>query len=756
MAGKVLQTTISLFGKLDASVYKAMNKGQEIASHTGKAMAEAFVAGSVALTAAAGTAVIAAVNMGDEWQSAYNQVSAATGSTGDEMERLKNVMESVYGNNYGEDIADVGNAVATVKQQLKGLNEAELTGATESAFILRDVFEYDVAESVRSSKALMDNFGLSAEEAMNYIATGAQNGLDYSGELLDTISEYSTQFAKIGLSADDMFHVMQTGADTGAWNLDKVGDAIKELSVRVVDGSKTTETGFEQIGLNADEMSAAFAAGGESAREAFFMTMEAIGSMDDPLKQSQAGVNLFGTMWEDLGADVVTQLANIGGEAYAANDALEQMAGVKYDSLDAAIEGIWRQIEVSLLPVAQEVYNKVMEYVPQIQQAISDFDFDAAFDQMESVLNWLLTNGNTIAAIAIAIGVGIGTWNAVSAVMGMVTAVRAWMTATSGMTIAQRLLNIAMAANPVGIVIAAVAALAAGFIYLWNTSDEFRDFFIGFGESIVSVASDVAEMAANIFLAPVKGVIGMINSMIDAVNGISIDVPDWVPIFGGKTYGFNIPKIPEIMAFGTGGTVDVPQLAIVGDEPETIVPHGDTPHNRTLLAEAAAGVGVDIPVPTSDEMTVQNIYMETPALPEIAYEEQEAIYQPIELIAPHEEMPIVQTKEETINLQETYVDVPAFPEDVAQSNIIQFPDIALQEIRGRDPLQEKRWAGIDQDVIRDTMVDESSTEVYYITFQANIHAADQESAKKGVMDAEEEFERRMDNYFKKKKRVKYA
>ena len=756
MAGKVLQTTISLFGKLDASVYKAMNKGQEIASHTGKAMAEAFVAGSVALTAAAGTAVIAAVNMGDEWQSAYNQVSAATGSTGDEMERLKNVMESVYGNNYGEDIADVGNAVATVKQQLKGLNEAELTGATESAFILRDVFEYDVAESVRSSKALMDNFGLSAEEAMNYIATGAQNGLDYSGELLDTISEYSTQFAKIGLSADDMFHVMQTGADTGAWNLDKVGDAIKELSVRVVDGSKTTETGFEQIGLNADEMSAAFAAGGESAREAFFMTMEAIGSMDDPLKQSQAGVNLFGTMWEDLGADVVTQLANIGGEAYAANDALEQMAGVKYDSLDAAIEGIWRQIEVSLLPVAQEVYNKVMEYVPQIQQAISDFDFDAAFDQMESVLNWLLTNGNTIAAIAIAIGVGIGTWNAVSAVMGMVTAVRAWMTATSGMTIAQRLLNIAMAANPVGIVIAAVAALAAGFIYLWNTSDEFRDFFIGFGESIVSVASDVAEMAANIFLAPVKGVIGMINSMIDAVNGISIDVPDWVPIFGGKTYGFNIPKIPEITAFGTGGTVDVPQLAIVGDEPETIVPHGDTPHNRTLLAEAAAGVGVDIPVPTSEEMTVQNIYMETPALPEIAYEEQEAIYQPIELIAPHEEMPIVQTKEETINLQETYVDVPVFPEDVAQSNIIQFPDIALQEIRGRDPLQEKRWTGIDQDVIRDTIVDESSTEVYYITFQANIHAADQESAKKGVMDAEEEFERRMDNYFKKKKRVKYA
>ena len=92
---------------------------------------------------------------------------------------------------------------------------------------------------------------------------------------------------------------------------DRVGDAIKEMSIRVVDGSETTKDGFQALGLNADEMAAKFAAGGESAKEAFDQTISALAGMEDPLAQNTAGVNLFGTMWEDLGPEVVTQLASI-------------------------------------------------------------------------------------------------------------------------------------------------------------------------------------------------------------------------------------------------------------------------------------------------------------------------------------------------------------------------------------------------------------------------------------------------------------
>ena len=126
-------------------------------------------------------------------------------------------------------------------------------------------------------------------------ALGAQNGLDYSGEMIDSINEYSVQFAKLGFTAEDMFQIMQNGAWTGAWNLDKVGDAIKELSNKAIDGSESTAEGFTSLGLNADKMAKKFAAGGESAKKAFQETMTALSSIEDPLKQNTIGVQLFGT-----------------------------------------------------------------------------------------------------------------------------------------------------------------------------------------------------------------------------------------------------------------------------------------------------------------------------------------------------------------------------------------------------------------------------------------------------------------------------
>ena len=60
---------------------------------------------------------------------------------------------------------------------------------------------------------MITQFGISADEAYNLMAQGAQNGLDFSGELVDNINEYSVQFGKLGLSAEDMFNIFQSGSD---------------------------------------------------------------------------------------------------------------------------------------------------------------------------------------------------------------------------------------------------------------------------------------------------------------------------------------------------------------------------------------------------------------------------------------------------------------------------------------------------------------------------------------------------------------
>lgn len=351
------KTTSSKLGKIGGAAAKA-----------GKVAGAAFAAiGSAAL--AVGTkAVTGAVG----FDQAMNQFAASTGIAESELSDYENTLKDIYTNNYGDSFEDVADAMAAVTQQMGDLDQASLQNITESAFTLRDTFGYDINESVRAANTMMTQFGIEGDKAMGLIATGAQNGLDFSGELLDSISEYSVQFAKVGLDADDMFKIMEKGAETGAFNLDKVGDAVKEMSIRVVDGSATTQEGFSAIGLNADEMAAKFAAGGDSAKEAFDQTIQALADMDDPLAQSQAGVALFGTMWEDLGPEVVTQLANIEDGAYATSDSMEELKDIKYDDLGSMMESLGRSVETLLLPLGEALIPLIQQIIEEILPVIEE------------------------------------------------------------------------------------------------------------------------------------------------------------------------------------------------------------------------------------------------------------------------------------------------------------------------------------------------------------------------------------------------
>ena len=331
----------------------------------GAALKSPVAAGAAGAAAIAGAGV-AAVNTATDVDAAMNQLQASTGATAEETEKYRQVMESVYKNNYGENFEDIGEAISQVTKNLGEMDEASLQNVTESAFALRDTFEYEIPESTRAAKAMMDNFGISGEEAMSLIAAGAQNGLDYSGELIDSISEYSVQFSKVGLDADDMFKIFQKGAETGAFNLDKVGDAVKEFAIRAVDGSDTTIAGFEQIGLNADEMAGKFAAGGDTAKEAFKQTIAALAQMEDPLAQNTAGVNLFGTMWEDLGPEAVTALADIEEGAYDTAEAMEGIKETKYDDLSSQFETLKRNVEMLLVPLGEALIPILSDLMEEV------------------------------------------------------------------------------------------------------------------------------------------------------------------------------------------------------------------------------------------------------------------------------------------------------------------------------------------------------------------------------------------------------
>ena len=120
---------------------------------------------------------------------------------------------------------------------------------------------------------LMDQFGISGEEAFNLIAQGAQNGLDKNGDLLDSINEYSVHYKQLNFTAEEFFNSMINGAESGTFSVDKLGDAVKEFGIRVKDTADSTTEGFELIGLDANKMRKEFAKGGEAASKAMDLSL---------------------------------------------------------------------------------------------------------------------------------------------------------------------------------------------------------------------------------------------------------------------------------------------------------------------------------------------------------------------------------------------------------------------------------------------------------------------------------------------------
>lgn len=581
---KVMELAIKIAGKVDKSLgtsTKAANKQLATIQKAANKVSTTMTAGLAAM----GTGAIAATkylaDLGGEWQTATNQVAASTGAAGKELEGLRDVMEDVYAANYGDSVADVGDAVAIVNRNMANLDQNGLTAATEGALALRDAFEYDVAESTRAAEAIRKNFGSSAEEAFSLIAAGAQNGLDYSGELIDTINEYSSQFAKLGFDADGMFNILQAGADGTAWNLDKVGDAIKEFSIRAIDGSDSTVEAFTSLGYNAENIMATFAAGGEGANKAFFDVINTLMAVDDQVERDALGVALFGTMWEDLGTEAMEAMAGASQAAYDTEGALEKINQVKYNDLDSAIQGIGRQMEVALLPAADAVYQSLMDSMPEITEAMEevspviaeiagDFadwaggaiseglpvlvdgirDFadwaGKAYEKAKPFLSFLWEHKGTVLAIAAGLrllGPAIGA---------VTTAMNAFRTAKTFMALLQSSGKITQVTNafkafgsalmgPLGIIIAVAAAIAL----LYKNWDTVKAWLVNFGNTVNQIWTNFSNMVGNAITAigqkfPLLGAYlqgwwESIQAAVDNVKAIFQNIIDFISnVFSGN------------------------------------------------------------------------------------------------------------------------------------------------------------------------------------------------------------------------------
>ncbi len=520
--GTALKSALS--GAAGSAIPLVGNIG-ELTSGLSGAQVAAIGAGA----AIAGVGVLA-VGTANDIDSAMNQFIASTGKGREETERYQSVLENIYANNYGDDFQDVADAMGNVTRTLGDMDDISLQNITESAFALQDVSEgaLSIEGSTRAAKAMMDNFGLSGEEAMNLIAVGYQNGLDYSGEFLDSISEYSVQFEKMGLDADDMFNIFEKGAESGAFNLDKVGDAVKEMSIRVIDGSDTTAEGFALLGLNADEMAAKFSAGGDSAKEAFNQTLDALAAMEDPIAQNTAGVDLMGTMWEDLGPEAVSALADIQEEAYATGEELNGIKDIKYDDLSNQFEGLKRNVETAIVPIGKALIPLLTTLMDSVLPVVTELlaPLIELFAQLVTpIIELVGTALSPLISIIVQL-ISTAITPLISIIQSLLLPIFTGAFKSMGETATD--------------ILGSIQSIMENLIsFIKNV---FTGNWRGAWENVKGIFGGVFDGLIALFKAPINTIIGAWNSLSSSLG--SIEIPDWVPIVGGKSW--SLPTLTKL------------------------------------------------------------------------------------------------------------------------------------------------------------------------------------------------------------------
>lgn len=559
---ETLQGEITLDLKnFEKSINKAdslNNKLKGGISKTTKFVSTALVGAFAAASAAAGAFFANSINAANDANTSISKFESGIGATRENAEKLSKVAIDVWANNYGDSIGDVTDKMNILIRSFEANGfdalDTNLQSLTQNAISLSDAFGADITRSTSAASTLMENFGLTGEEAFDFIAAGFDRGLDSSGDFLDSINEYSTQFQSGGSTADEFFSLLDSGFQSGMLGTDKAADAFKEFRVRLLDGSKASEEALEMLGLSLTDIEDKIASGESTYVDVFNTVQDKILETEDPALRLQAGVGLIGTQFEDMGEKAFaeidftqTKMSELAGSA----DQVQR----QYETTGDVVSGIWRTGTKALLPFSTKIIEFANKHLPKLQdwvnrnegsiieftEAIEDFlvgAFDKAQDviddtrqALEDIENFYDRNKTAIETL----GIALGTFaTIIGATIGIIYAIQGAMIAYSAITTAATVVTTAFGAamafvtSPLVLVALAIAALVAvGFLLYknWNTivakvKELWGKFASWFGDMMQKVKNfiwDNLVVILSVALGPLGTAIGLIIKNWDSI-----------------------------------------------------------------------------------------------------------------------------------------------------------------------------------------------------------------------------------------------
>jgi phage-related minor tail protein len=475
-----------------------MDRVGRSASKLGESLSKAVKGGALLAGGLAGAGLAKGFSDALSNMDAGAKLQAQLGLTEKQSARAGKVAGSLYSNAYGDSLATVNDAVRRVVQDTgTSLGSVNLEGITGKVLSLSDTFDQDLGGVTRAVGQLMrTGLAKNASQALDIVARGFQTGADKSEDFLDTLNEYGTQFRKLGLSGAQATGLISQGLKAGARDGDLVADALKEFSIRAIDGSEATVAGFEELGLSAKDMQKQIAGGGKGATKGLDTVLDKLRAIKDPAKQAAVATALFGTQSEDLGkalfaldpSKAVSTLGKVRGAAAKVDKTVGATAS-------ATLTSFKRSVETNI--------------ADGMASAITGFQTGKAEgDGFIGAMSEVGVKAKQVGQVLVSVGGFLDRHRSI--VVGVVGAYVAWKVATIAMSVAsqvsllwlklhtvgtiqhtvvsktaaaaakvwaagQWLLNAALTANPIGLVVVAIAGLVAGVVIAYKKSDKFRE-----------------------------------------------------------------------------------------------------------------------------------------------------------------------------------------------------------------------------------------------------------------------------------------
>jgi len=554
-SGKELQAIVSIAGKIDPSLQKAiasatksttgLSKGIKVAGAVATASLAAMAAGAVA----AGTALY---NLAEEYEEAENAIRVGTGATGEELDDLYESMKEVYAS-VPTTMDDAATVISDYNTRL-GLTGDVLEQLSSQTVEVADMLGEDLSGTIEESSQAFKQWSVDADDMadeMDYIYKVSQStGMSFT-DIMSDMQSSGAVLQDLGYDFDEAAAMIA--------NLDKAGVNVSQVL-------KGMKKGLGNVAAEGGDAVAAMAeyteqiANATTESEAITIATDVFGSAT-AVTMAQA-IRSGAMNVEELTAALQENGETILGAAEDTYTLSDKMTMFKAD-LDNALEPLAMSVLDSLEESLPYIEDMLEDLTPQIEDfaeelgpSIQDFaenTLPVLIDKVEvlatgagNVITFLIDNWQTISAIAgivLAIAAAVGMLNGVMAVANGIAAV----TGVAVGTIAAPLLAI------IGII---TAVIAIG-VLLYQNWDLIVQKAGEVWQAIQSAFQGVAEFVTTCFegiaaavMTPINAVISVVNGIVSSINSLSITIPDWVPSIGGQTFGLSIPEIPML---ATGG-----------------------------------------------------------------------------------------------------------------------------------------------------------------------------------------------------------